>query len=812
MFRILYHFIYSKFLFYLLPFLFLFSAVQYYYYALPTRIEQYAAQEKEITITAVVSQVMQTSNTGNYKIYLKQLAFPEESFSLGSSGIPAVEYTQNKKNVESECSPIQKKMICQRNGNLLVNVNTNKNIKINKDAENAVLPVPGNYILLKITPKLFETASNLGQYDSFRYQKIHDIHAFAYINKSEECKVLNSKKDILYCWLQSLRERLTQVYSDVLSSKDASIINAMVLGNKETLDNDIKTLYSQNGIVHILAISGLHISILGMGFFNICKRAHLPTYICAVLSILFILLYGRLTGFGVSISRAAVMFFLALTGKMIGRTYDFITSISIAALYILLRNPLLINDNGFLLSFGAVLGIAILYPAWKNIYFAKEGTKTSHFDSFFISFSVFLATLPMIISMYFAYPPYSIFLNLLILPLMSILFPVSLITGGVGLFFPDIAVFLGVVIHSILCIFETICHFTILLPGSIQLTGAVSSWQIINYYVILISSILLCQKYKNHEKCLNHKKQKKRKNFLPLLFIPIAILSLYHRHSKQLCVHFLDVGQGDCCVLELPGGIAAAIDGGSTSISSVGTYRLLPFLKASRIASLEFVFLTHMDNDHINAIQELLQNGTSIDNTPLIRNLAVPALLKQDMKWQKLAHAARQQGTHLFYLYAGDTFMLSGVQFQCLYPEDNDHTKLLATQDPNTASLVLKVSYGDFELLLTGDVTGDGEDYLMEHCSQQLSDIEVLKVAHHGSKHSTSEKFLEFCTPQLSVISCGEKNRYGHPHKELLERLQSINSAIVSTKDSGQITVIADKTGYSVTFPCMPPQERRKHS
>lgn len=271
------------------------------------------------------------------------------------------------------------------------------------------------------------------------------------------------------------------------------------------------------------------------------------------------------------------------------------------------------------------------------------------------------------------------------------------------------------------------------------------------------------------------------------LFVFILIGNMYQLPSEQLKISFLDVGQGDGIVMELPYGKAVMVDGGSSDVPGIGEYRLLPFLKFERIQRIACAVLTHMDKDHINGIQELLemeqQNGCRIQ----IENLAVPAVFREQSTWKKIEKAALEKEIGILYLKAGDMFEISGVQFLCMHPSEE-----FMDSSENAASLVMKVVYGEFDALLTGDLEGRGEETLRKVYEEELREMDLLKVAHHGSKNSSMEAFLNICRPEISIISCGEGNRYGHPHKELLERLERTESRIFITRDSGAVTVITD--------------------
>ena len=234
------------------------------------------------------------------------------------------------------------------------------------------------------------------------------------------------------------------------------------------------------------------------------------------------------------------------------------------------------------------------------------------------------------------------------------------------------------------------------------------------------------------------------------------------------------------------------VDGGSSDLSSVGTYRIEPFLLSQGVRKLEYVFVTHGDADHINGIQELLQNqkqGVEIDA------LVLPPEEYMDEKLLHLAEIAKENGTRVLTIYAGEKV---GTYLKCIAPlttRKNERIRGKEEEVPrleagNEASVVLELKDGAFQMLLTGDLEGRGEEQLVE--SGALESCPILKAGHHGSKNSGSEEFLQIVKPRLTLISAGIENRYGHPHEETLERLQEIGSEVLFTQECGAITLRSD--------------------
>lgn len=646
----------------------------------------------------------------------------------------------------------------------------------------------GNTIYLTGEVSFFQEATNPGNFDmKFYYQK-QGLHASVW---ADTVKVLNPKIWRIREWLAGFRSQWKEVLTECLGSYYGNIMSGILLGDKSELDSETKALYQKSGIGHILAISGLHMSFLGIGFYRLLRKAGVPFLPAGSIGILFLLLYTMMVGCGVSSLRALIMFIVRMGAEITGRTYDMPTSLSLAAAVIVLWQPLYLLDAGFLLSFGAILGILAVSPLLEHFQ-AVPGALCA-------SLGIHLTLLPVMLYYYFEIPVYSMLLNLLVVPLMSVVLGTGVLGSGLAVFWGSAGAAVLQVCKGILWGYEKMCIVTMHLPFGRIVPGQPKKGWMALYYILLLAGCIVGFKMmkadlREESQRNNRKKQdvhnrRKRKERMAAR-AAVACLAVFFciicgagaGTAGELRVTMLDVGQGDCLYVRTPSGLHCLIDGGSTDVSRVGTYRIEPFLKSQGVGRLDYVFISHSDADHINGIQEMLENqllGISIDT------LVLPSENVWDDALKGLAGTALKFGTRAAVIQEGQQVKDGGMSLTCLAPAQDYSGEI-----GNASSMVLSLEYGEFDMLFTGDVEGGGEEALTE--SGLLKDCDVLKAAHHGSKNSSIEQFLEITRPEISLISAGRGNRYGHPHAETLERLEASGSRVYSTQICGAVTLWSD--------------------
>lgn len=616
---------------------------------------------------------------------------------------------------------------------------------------------------------------NPGQFDLKKYYETKEIQMV--LNKG---KVLSAGRIYWHIrqFLWDVRERFKRTFLQIANEENASVLDAMLLGDKKELDPEVKKLYQDNGIAHILAISGLHISMLGMALHKLLRKLGISWYLSAAAAGAIMSAYGLMTGFGVSTTRAVIMFLVYLLAGILGRTYDILSALALSAVLILTENPRYLTDAGFLLSFFAVLGVAVLAPLIRNTCSCKNKL----LESFLVSLAIQLTTIPIVLYYYFEIPLYGVLLNLVVIPLMSLVLGFGIAGGMAGLIFIPAGIFLVSPCYYILGLYKYLCAAVLNLPLAKIIVGKPDLWQMVVYYLLLLAI------------CLIKSKQKSGEIFKWVWGTAFMMFLISRQPGSGMRITFLDVGQGDGICIQAPGGINCLIDGGSSDVKQAGSKRIEPFLKSRGIRKIDYLFISHMDADHINGIMELLEayalnlageNASGVS----IRRLVLPKLAKKDEEYLEIEKLAKKNKIMVLYFQKGDKILNGRFSFSCLHPSQNS-----ASEDRNENSMVLQMEYKDFRVFFAGDVEGAGEEKMID----ELTGADLLKVAHHGSRNSTPDTFLDAVRPGIGILSCGKDNRYGHPHVELINRLKRAGVAYYATMDYGALEVSSNGRGMDI--------------
>lgn len=639
--------------------------------------------------------------------------------------------------------------------------------------------------------QLPDGAHNDGGFDGAAY---YSVQGYEYVLYDAKVLATGEKYDVILECLRGIRAYAGKRLRTYLDAESSGIMTAMLLGDKSKIPDETKDLYRGVGIYHILAISGLHIAMIGGMLYKVLKHLRVRAFWAVFFSVLVIVLYGIMIGMPPSAFRAIIMFGFGLTAPLLQRSHDKFTSMAVAAVCLILWNPMIIKDAGLQLSFLAVLGIIWLYPTFLDLH--RHHMKVA--DGLWVSFAVTYMTLPIIMRTYYEFPLYSILANVCIVPLVPILIGLGIVIIA-GVFMPEIILrAMGKVIEWILFYYEKILNVFTILPWDTYVSGAPADAKVIFFYAglgiviyfvgvakrkLLIRSLKSEQAYQEGRQEDYVREQKligSRMRCLRVVQVVVMglLLGVILNHETVECrITFLDVGQGDGICIETEDGVYL-IDCGSTSEDFLAKYTLIPFLKYHGITRIDGWFLTHPDGDHVSGWTELCSDedmsGIKVDT------LYIPKVLEEE--FEPVIALARDKNINVVMLNAGDILQNKNVKWTVISPEANVYY-----QDNNTASLVLYFESGNVSGLFMGDAGMEAEIAVTD---AQIKDITFLKVAHHGSgKNANSEDFFKQIEPQIAIISCGENNPYGHPHTEVLQSLENCKIPAYRTDKNHQVTI-----------------------
>lgn len=478
----------------------------------------------------------------------------------------------------------------------------------------------------------------------------------------------------------------------------------------------------------------------------------------AIVSLVLLLLYGQFTGFPVATSRAVWMLCIRLVARYIGKPYDGLTALAVSGSVILLQNPLQLFQCGFVLSFVAAGGILIYQEMTK-----KRQKRMKEWQKTLLStIWTFFLTLPVMFWYFYETCPYAVIANLILLPLLSVLLGIGILGCVLCFLSPLAGGFILATAHWILAFYEFVCKGIQALPGSTWVMGRPELWKVIVYYIFLLLSVYILAQYRD-----------KRKAGFCMAALCFVLGSF--RPAFEFLYIQMDVGQGDCACL-FQNEKTYLIDGGSTSEKEIGKYRIAKMLKYYGRNDIDAVFVTHGDEDHVNGIEELAERQEK--EGIKIRRILVPDLQEKEEGLQKFIQTVSDKKIPVAAIHKGQQILSGKLQLRCLHPSSE-----YEWEDANDCSLVFDLTYENLSILTTGDLGMHGE----ENMTFPKKGYDVLKVGHHGSKNSSTEEFLQKCRPRYGFISAGRNNRYGHPAKETLQRLEAVSCQNWNTAQKGAL-------------------------
>ena len=661
--------------------------------------------------------------------------------------------------------------------------------------------------ILRVTGKL-ETPPQFDDFDYKGYLARQGIYSVINYPKIE---ILDTGKGFKpLAWIYSLRNRLSQSLSLALPEPQASLAQGILLGLRGNIPYPLNQAFSRTGTAHVLAISGINISIvigmlLAAGIWIFGKRYSIYIW----LALLTIWLYALVTGMNPPVVRGAVMGSMFLIAEYLGRQRSASTALAFAAAVMVGIEPQVLWDASFQLSFLAMAGLIFISPylqAWgrKGVTAAvgREGAAASLCnlvaDSFAVTLAAILATWP-VIAYYFNVVSFvglpATFFALLALPGIII---TSALVAGAGLLAPFLAQALGRIAWLFLSYFILVVQAFDALPFSSAKLSNIHIWQIWIYYALL-AVIMAAINYRKQLVDFFHLAGSKispsvsrisglafklpRKWVIsPLLIAAILVwVAFLNMPDDKLHVSILDVGQGDAILIQTPNRQDILIDGGpSPQAISLELGKKLPFWDKT----IDLVILTQPQADHVTGLIEVLQKYK-------VPQVIEPGIAYSSATYQQWLNLVNNNEIKHEIGHAGQELNLgNGIKMEVLHPP----SPLLqgTSDDIDNNGLALRLSWNKVSFLLTADIGREAEWYLIAQRANLKTT--VLKVAHHGSQTSTSPEFLAVVNPEVAAISVGANNRFGLPYSEVVNRLieQVGSDRVYLTSTHGTIEFVTD--------------------
>ena len=749
--------------------------------------------------------------------------------------------------LEKKNSPLQKKEKYQKRNDLHFQKLILYLPKESAGDDSTPLLLPGQICSVKGHFSELSPATNEGEFSLPSYYKGEGISG---VFQAKTIELVRGESSPFAKELFTLKQSLGNRIDALFPEETAGFLKSLFLGERSGITLSEKSLYQSAGISHILAISGLHLSLLGGFFYRLLRKTKLSSLLSSLITSFFLFSYFLFTGSSHSAFRALFMLFLRFAAIQLGKGKDLLSQLSFALLFLLWLNPLSLYSIGMQCSFFTLFvfflleerpGKAVRKKKEKALSkickklalgFSKHPSLLLKFPAYLSklipcllstlphrlqgSFLFYLALLPLFSLTQFSFPLYAPLLNLLLLPLLPFFFLLGAISILLS-YLPEQDFLLlrlfsfssRFLLNLLFQIFHLFMEKSLALPFSQILLGKMQVLSVMLYFLFLYLLFFF----------------PKAKSLSLLLSLGFLLsLPLYlPKPPKELEIAALDVGQGDGFVLR-KGALVFTIDNGSTSKNLFPEQIFFPYCKAKRIQHIDYALLTHCDRDHISGIQALLEKNPSIS----LSHLILPASALQDHRYDLLKRLAYNHGADVSYWQKGDELVFSEqgiclsakktawaenpstskkrgpdtkghqLHIRCFYPNDFSYI-----EEANAHSIGCLLTYGHFRMLFTGDMPKEAEEALLENCREAEASpiVDVLKLAHHGSKTSSCPSFLSETRAKFALFSYGKKNRYGHPHKNTVENCQKYRLFPLETAKLGEILIKTNGEQFEITAP-----------
>ena len=620
---------------------------------------------------------------------------------------------------------------------------------------------------------------NPGGFDYRAYLNRKSIYGLVFLQKADIIQIVERKggHPFLSHVIWPMKRSMTRTLERNLTGPPAALLKGVLLGERRNVPRSIEEIFRDSGVIHVLAVSGLHVGLVVFIFFNLFRALRLPFNWAVMFTLCVILLYVFLAGSRPPVVRAALMAAVILIGFTLERNVDLLNTISFAGLVVLIISPQSLFDPGFQLSFAAVLSIVYFYPRlkeWIPLFFQRQHTwwRRWLFGGGLVSLSVQLGIAPIVAYYFYRIPVQSLLTNVIVVPWVGLVLSLGFAASVFGEFCSQI----GLLFNA--------CNW-LALTGLLKTVTFFASLPISTINIPQPSLPFLLGYYGVTGLLVNVRRVNRARRWLVIALLAAANYCLWtcalNENRNSLTVTFLDVGQGDAAFVRFPGGKTMLIDGGRRSCYFDCGERILdPFLRKSGIRRIDAVLVTHPHSDHLGGILKIL------------RDFHIGQLLDSGVKhrstlYDEYIELVEQKGNSRRILRAGDRIDgFHPVRIRVLHPTDAFVSQEgWAPYGLNNGSIVVRLDYGKVSFLFLGDVEVETDRPLLKQ--KDLLKATVVKVPHQGSITGSSQELVEAMQPSVAVVSVSEGNRFGHPSDAVIGRYEKCEARIYRTDRHGAI-------------------------
>lgn len=632
----------------------------------------------------------------------------------------------------------------------------------------------GNKIKIVGTLRKGRGERNPGEFNYYKYLQSKEIAGILYIKKIRDFRIVEPSISYFYNAIFEARKWVAEKIETLHNKRTSSLLKGLLLADRSEIDYRTKESFINSGVIHVLAVSGLHVGFIVLIFMFLSSR--ISIYPRTILTIFGLVAFLLLTDSPASVFRATIMVVVMLIIYLSNRTYNSVNALSIAALILLLINPSEIFNPGFQLSFSAVLSILVVYPILSEKITTQN--KLLRYLLLFsaVSFSAQVGTLPFTLIYFQKLSIISLFANLLVIPIIGIIVGLGVLTIFIStfstlfsLFFASANMFVTDILMKIVDITGTQQFSYFYIPNFSFLDGFI-------FYIFLVIIIYSIKKFSNTYALI-----------VLLFLVGFNLFFFLQLDNKELLpdgkfsIVMIDIGQGDGILLKFPNGEIALVDAGNASNTFDNGERIIaPLLRRLSIEQIDYAFISHVDSDHYKGFLSLIKNGWIEE----IYKPRIDTTLKKDVRLEKVI---KENNVKINY-YSKSKMMFGNLVFYILNDTTNSKYKSF---DANNKSGIFKIVYGNNSFLFVGDAEYPAERILMKSYGKFL-DSDILKVGHHGSKSSSSQRFINAVTPDVGIISAGLNNSFGHPVKLIIDRFKNNNVKLYRTDLEGAVILQSD--------------------